>query len=185
MAFLHWLSAVTPARPDLALASRALKARMAKDPFYRFQSCEEIQLAAALGLKIDVNQATVDDWLRLPGLSIHQGRLLTQLAQSGVQFFCVEDIAAALGIPTQRLKPLEPIMQFCFYDQAGVDAIERVNPNTAPIERLAQIPGMDAGLAKAIVHHRRTAAYKNLADMQQRLHLPSQITANLMHYLWF
>jgi DNA uptake protein ComE-like DNA-binding protein len=185
MAFLNWLAAMTPARPDVALASRALKARMAKDPFYRFQSLEEIQRAAALGVKIDVNQATVDDWLRLPGLSIHQGRLLTQLAQSGVQFFCVEDVAAALGLPTQRLQPLAPIMQFCFYDEAGVVTIERVNPNTASIERLAEIPGIDAGLAKAIGHHRRAGAYKNLADMQQRLHLPSPITANLMHYLQF
>ena len=185
MAFLNWLAAVTPSRPDLGLASRALKGRMAKEPFYRFQSLAEIELAASLGIKIDVNLATVDDWLRLPGLSIHQGRLLTQLAQSGVQFFCIEDIAAALGWPAQRLQPLEPIMQFCFYDAAGVDAIERVNPNTAAIAMLTQIPGLDAGLAKAIVHHRRSAAYQNLADMQQRLHLPSQITANLMHYLRF
>ncbi len=185
MTFLNWLSAVTPSRPDLMLASRALKARMAKDPFYRFQSSEEIQLAAALGIKIDVNLATVDDWLRLPGLSIHQGRLLTQLAQSGVQFFCVEDIAAALGLPTQRLKSLEPIMQFCFYDEEGATAIARINPNTAPIALLRQIPGLDAGLAKAIVHHRRSGVYRNLADMQQRLHLPSQITAHLMHYLQF
>jgi DNA uptake protein ComE-like DNA-binding protein len=182
MAFLNWLTTVTPTP---VLASLALKARMAKDPFYRFQSLEEVQLAAALGIKIDVNQATVDDWLRLPGLSIHQGRLLTQLTQAGIQFYSIEDIAAALGLSVQRLQPFAPILQFCFYDETGVDAIERVNPNTAPLERLAQIPGVDAAMAKAIVHHRRTQAYKNLADLQQRLYLPSQTTARLMHYLQF
>ena len=185
MAFFNWLTTVTPSRPDLVLASRALRSRLAKEPFYRFQSVEELQLAATIGIKIDANQATVDDWLRLPGLSIHQGRLLVQLAQAGVQFYCIEDVAAALGLPTQHLKPLEPIMQFCFYDEVGVDAIARVNPNTASLELLAQLPGVDRGLAKAIVHHRLTGGYKNLGDLQQRLHLPSQVTAGLLHYLQF
>jgi DNA uptake protein ComE-like DNA-binding protein len=185
MAFLDWFSAITQS-PQLTLAGRALKARIANDPFYRFQSLEEIRLAVALGIKIDVNQATVDDWLRLPGFSIHQSRLLTQLSQAGVQFYCVEDIAAALGISTQRIKALEPVMQFCFYDAEGMDAIDRINPNTASIEVLAQLPGIDPGLAKSIVHHRTIAgAYRNLADMQQRLYLPSQVTATLMHYLRF
>jgi len=49
---------------------------------------------AALGIQIDVNQASVD-WLRLPGLSIHQARV--ELCRSGVQFYCLEDIAAALN----------------------------------------------------------------------------------------
>ncbi|MBN3922070.1 MAG: ComEA family DNA-binding protein, partial [Nostoc sp. NMS4] len=57
-----------------------LRAKLLNDPYYRLQSGEEIQIAAQLGIRIDANQATVDDWLRLPGLSIHQARSLVELS---------------------------------------------------------------------------------------------------------
>lgn len=179
MAFLNWLS-------DLKLPGRSLKSRIRNDPHYRFQSLDEIRLAVALGIHIDVQQATIDDWLRLPGLSIHQSRMLTQLSSAGVQFYCIEDIAAALGLSIQRLKPLESILRFCYYPPESLYLVQRVNPNTASIETLGQVSGVGPVLARAIVQNRSTyGAYKNLADLQQRLSLPSQLTANLMHYLSF
>ncbi len=179
MAFLNWLS-------ELNLQGRSLKSRIRNDPYYRFQSLDEIRLAVSIGIYIDVQQATVDDWLRLPGLSIHQARMLTQLSVSGVQFYCVEDIAAALGLSIQRLKPLEPILRFCYYHTESLCFIQRVNPNTATIETLGHIPGVKPVLARTIVQNRTAnGVYRNLADLQQRLSLPSQLTANLMHYLSF
>jgi DNA uptake protein ComE-like DNA-binding protein len=154
------------------------------DPYYRLQSVEEIAAAAAAGLKIDVNQASVDDWLRLPGLSIHQARTLVELSQSGVQFHSLEDIAAALSLPLQRLEPLEPVLLFCYYDTPGF-AILPLNPNIATAEALQRIPGVDLYLARAIVQNRVQGPYRNLIHLQRRLSLPSQVTAELMHYLKF
>lgn len=173
--FLRWLNAsLKPARSPLA------------DPYYRFQSVGEVQQAAAMGVRIDVNRACVDDWLRLPGLSIHQARSLVMLAQSGVQFHCLEDIAAAISVPVQRLHPLAPILQFCYYDTESLCAIQPLNPNSAPPEMLTKIPGVDLFLAQAIVQNRQQyGAYRNLADLQQRLKLPGQLTSDLMHYLQF
>ena len=54
----------------LNLKLQKLRAKLLNDPYYRLQSGEEVRLAAELGMGIDANQATVDDWLRLPGLSI-------------------------------------------------------------------------------------------------------------------
>ena len=177
MAFLNWLS---------TLKGQSLKSRLRNDPYYRFQSLDEIRLAISLGIYIDVQQATIDDWLRLPGLSIHQARLLTQLSNAGVQFYCVEDIAAALGLSIQRLKPLEPILRFCYYPPESLYLIQRVNLNVAMIEALEKVPGIKPVLARTIVQNRSTSGpYKNLADLQQRLALPSQLTASLMHYLSF
>ncbi len=150
MAFLNWLSA-------LKGQGRSLKSRLRNDPYYRFESLDEIRLAVSLGIKIDVQQASIDDWLRLPGLSIHQARLLTQLSNAGVQFYCVEDIAAALGLSIQRLKPLESILQFCYYPPESLYLIQRVNPNTASIEALGHIPGIKPVLARTIVQNRLTA----------------------------
>lgn len=160
----------------------ALRTKLLSDPYYRMESMAEIAVAAALGIQIDVNQASVDDWLRLPGLSIHQARSLVELCRSGVQFYCLEDIATALNMPLQRLKPLEPVLKFCYYD----DPTYLVNPNTATVDRLAQTPFIDLSLAKAVVQNRISAGpYINLVDFQRRLSLPGHLTTQLMHYLRF
>ncbi|MBD1856367.1 MULTISPECIES: ComEA family DNA-binding protein [Leptolyngbya] len=168
------------------LSSSLLKSKIQNDPYYRFQSLAEIKIAADLGIQIDVNQAAVDDWLRFPGLSIHQAKTLTQMSEFGVQFLCIEDVAAALGLSVQRLKPLEPIMKFCYYDPESLHQIQRVNLNTATVNDLTQIPEIRSVLARAIVRNRQIRGeYKNLVDLQQRLSLPSEMIANLMHYLRF
>lgn len=167
-------------------SSALLKSKIQNDPYYRFQTLAEIRIAADLGIQIDVNQANVDDWLRLPGLSIHQAKTLTQLSELGVQFLCVEDVAAALGLSLQRLKPLEPVMKFCYYDPESLQQIQRVNLNTATIAELNQIPQVRSVLARAIVRNRQSQGnYRDLVDLQQRLSIPSHLIAELMHYLRF
>ncbi|MFB2880789.1 helix-hairpin-helix domain-containing protein [Floridanema aerugineum] len=163
-----------------------IRNRLLKDPYYRFGSLEEVVLAASLGIRIDVNQATVDDWLRLPGLSIHQARSLVELSRNGVQFHCLEDIAAALSWSVQRLQPLAPILQFCYYDVESIYSPKLINPNTATGEMLSKIPGIDSSLADRIVANRESAGfYRNLADFQNRLSLPGEVIGQLMHHLCF
>lgn len=185
MALSDWLSSITPSRLGAWSAEQSIRAKIVSDPYYRFQSIAELELAASLGVKIDVNQASVDDWLRLPGLSIHQARTLVELTRSGVQLHCIDDIAAALGLPIPRLKPLEPALQFCYYDPESVCTLQPVNPNTASVEALLQIPGVDLYLARAIVQNRTIGPYRNLTHLQRRLSLSGQAIANLMHYLKF
>jgi DNA uptake protein ComE-like DNA-binding protein len=159
---------------------------MLNNPYYRLQSLDEVRLAATLGVRIDVNQASVDDWLRLPGISIHQARSLVAFTQTGVQFHCLEDIAAALQLPAQRLQPLTPILQFCYYDVEGGPSFQPVNPNIASEEILVRLPGVDLVLARAIIENRQLqGTYRNLNDLQQRLSLPGSTVAKLMHYLRF
>lgn len=186
MAFLDWFTSVARTRPAIAPASSSLRSRLLNDPYYRLQSLEEVQLAAALGIRIDANQAAVDDWLRLPGISIHQARSLAELTQTGVQFCCLEDVAAVLGVPVQRLHPFAPILHFCYYDAESLVTIEPVNPNTASVEVLTKVPPIDLFLARAIVQNRVAhGPYRNLANLQRRLALPSVVTTDLMHYLRF
>ena len=72
MALFDWIDSTTRNNPNW----HPIRARLQNDPYYRLQSAEEIAIAAELGIRIDVNQASVDDWLRLPGISIHQARSL-------------------------------------------------------------------------------------------------------------
>ncbi|HLP91878.1 MAG TPA: ComEA family DNA-binding protein [Nostocaceae cyanobacterium] len=169
------------------LKLQKLRTKLLNDPYYRLQSGEEIQLAAQLGISIDANQATVDDWLRLPGLSIHQARSLVELSKAGVKFYCIEDVAAALSVPVQRLEPLQPLINFSYYDDESLVLPGcLVNPNTATVESLAKVPFIDLTLAQAVVENRQAQGkYQNLVDFQQRLALSGEAIAQLMYYLRF
>ncbi|WP_299485697.1 ComEA family DNA-binding protein [Acaryochloris sp. IP29b_bin.137] len=159
-----------------------LHARILADPYYRFQSLAEVALAADLGVRIDVNQASVDDWLRLPGLSIHQARQLVQLTHNGVQFYCIEDVAAALSLPVQRMQPLAAILQFCYYDSAALATT--LNLNTATVEQLTGIPGMTSRIARHMIRDRIAhGPFQNFADLQQRINLSGETAQALLPYL--
>ncbi|MFP4692317.1 MAG: helix-hairpin-helix domain-containing protein [Halothece sp.] len=164
----------------------SLRQKIRNNPYYRFQSLEEVAIAQSLNITIEVNSATVDDWLRLPGFSIRQAQTLTALTATGVQFYSLEDIAAALKIPVQRLEPFAPILSFDFTDHDPEIAPQSLNPNTATAEALARLPFFDQALAETVVQNRCDYGnYRNLADFHQRLGLNSHLTSQLMHYLRF
>ena len=139
---------------------------------------------------IDVNQATVQDWLQLPSLSIEQAQTLVQLRQLGIPFYCLEDVAVALKIPPQQLVPFAPVLRFSYYeplhDSQLQEAIVRINPNIANSHTLTAIPHLSPALAQEIIHQRIMGGpYRNLIDFQRRLQLPSFLVSRLMHYLNF
>ncbi|ERN42358.1 DNA uptake protein [Rubidibacter lacunae KORDI 51-2] len=162
----------------------ALRDRLQRDPLSRLDSAEEVAVAAELGIAIEVNRASVDDWLRLPGISIHQARAIADLTRAGVHFLCLEDIAAALNVPSDRLQPLRPVLRFSYFDPEETE--RQLDPNLATVEQLARIPLLDAELAARLVGERdRRGPYRSLADLHQRLDLNGQLTAQLLHYLKF
>jgi DNA uptake protein ComE-like DNA-binding protein len=168
----------------LTVQLHPLASRLEQEPGYRLRSHQEVHLAAELGFSLDVNQATVDDWLRLPGISIRQAQVLTQLRQSGVQFHALEDVAAALSLPVSQLQPLARVLAFRYYDHHSPLQIRRVSLNQGSVAQFCQVPGITPPLAQAILaerHHRGN--FRDLADFQRRLNLPSEAIATLMHHL--
>lgn len=169
----------------LGKAQHPLRRKLQQEPFYRFQSFEELQLAASWGIRIDANTASVDDWLRLPGLSIHQARILATLTERGVAFTCIDDVAAALTVPVPQIQPWQAMLQFCYYDREAALEPTQINANTATADELATVPGIDIFLGRAIIHYRKNGPYRDLADLQDRLRLTTAVTAELLHYLKF
>jgi DNA uptake protein ComE-like DNA-binding protein len=167
-----WLRRFHPARE-----------RLQRHPLARLNNWEEVAIAADLGIQIDVNQATVDDWLRLPGISIHQARTLTRLTQSGIAFHCLEDVAAALDIACHRLQPLSPVLRFCYYDPAGAVRPVAVSLNCATVAQLTAVPGMSAIMVERILNERRRSLFTNWSDVHHRLRLSPEQTSQWMHYL--
>ncbi len=161
-----------------------LARKLETDPTYRLTTYQEVQLAAELGFSIDVNRAAVDDWLRLPGISIRQAQTLYRLRGVGVQFYCVEDLAAALGIAPGQLMPLGKVLSFCHYDEISPLAPQPLSLNHASLEQLGQIPGMPYPLAHEIVRDRTLRGpFQTLADLQKRLGLSAEQLQVLMYYL--
>jgi len=168
------------------LSQFGIKNKIANDPYYRFQSLKEIAIAAELGIKIDVNLATVDDWLRLPGFSIRQARSLVELVGMGVQLVCLEDIAAAIGVSVRHLQPYEAVLAFAYYDRLSSLSPVKVRVNSASEVNLTEIPAITPDLAKAIVTNRQQQGkYRHLGDLALRLNLDSNLISQLMHYLSF
>jgi DNA uptake protein ComE-like DNA-binding protein len=162
----------------------SLRSRIIEDPYYRFKSAFEIAVAADLGVQIDVNQAGVDDWLRLPGISIHQARQLVALSQAGVAFYSISDLAAALNTQIARLQWLAPVLSFQYYDRAL--ALPSVNINRSTLDELAQIPQISPELAAEIVNQREQGGkFTDLVNFQQRLGLSGESIGELMHYIQF
>lgn len=163
-----------------------LKKRLAQDTYYRFRSVDEVHLGAKSGVYIDANQATVDDWLRLPGLSIHQARALVDLSRSGTPLTCWEDVAAITGIGLSRLQAFGEAVRFYYYDPESEILPNVINVNQATIGELSAIPAVDSTLAKRLVYDRqRFGAYKDLLDLKRRLQLQPQVITALLHYLRF
>lgn len=161
-----------------------LRRRLQQEPYYRFQSFDELALVAGWGIRIEANTASVDDWLRLPGISIHQARRLVALTQSGLAFSCIEDVAAALGIVPQKVQGWAAVLQFCYYAPESLSPAT-VDVNTASAVQLTTVPAIDPFLSRAIIHYRKSGPYRDLADLQQRLRLPAEVTVELLHYLSF
>jgi DNA uptake protein ComE-like DNA-binding protein len=162
----------------------SLRSRIQEDPYYRFQSAFDIALAADLGITIDVNQATIDDWLRLPGISIHQARQLVTLSRSGVPFYSISDLAAALNVPLSWLQWLAPILSFQYYDES--ESLPSIKINQATVGELLQIPQISPVLAQDIVIQREQHGnFTNLVNFQQRMGLSGRSIGELMHYLQF
>ncbi len=173
-----------PTRTVQFFFKMSLRSRIIEDPYYRFKSAFEIAVAADLGVQIDVNQAGVDDWLRLPGLSIHQARQLVTLSEAGVAFYSISDLAAALNIPLQRLQWLAPVLSFQYYDTAL--ALPSVQINRSTVAELVQIPQISPELATEIISQREQGGnFTDLVNFQQRLGLSGELIGTLMHYFQF
>ena len=182
MGLSRWLSSFN----KINRYHQAIVTRIKSDPYYRFQSIEEIQVGAQLGIKIDANIASVDDWLRLPGISITQARNLVEITNSGINFLCLEDLAGALGVSVLKIRGWEPILYFAYYASDSFIAPAKVNVNNATIEQLITIPNLEPSLAQKIIQEKEAKGqYRHIADLQKRINLTQDMAYHFMGYLQF
>ncbi|MBD1195122.1 hypothetical protein [Vulcanococcus sp. Clear-D1] len=183
-----------PAKPAEAMAVEAtaadevverdlLELKLRQDPQRRLQDPSEVRHAAALGWRLDVNRASADDWLRLPGITPAQVDLLLRLQRGGVQLSGLDDLERLLELPRSQATAWEPLLLFRWYgDGAPLQASPRpVDLNHAPgaaLER--ELPQLDAVRRGRLLRERQRAPFLDLADLQQRLQLPPALVEELI-----
>lgn len=152
-----------------------LDLRLRQQPGHRLRNATEVRLAAELGWRLDVNRATAGDWLRLPGISADQVDLLIRLQAGGVQLSGPEDLQRLLDVPASVIASWQPLLTYSWYGEppAGLPP-RRVDLNQAPPRELETL-GLSSQRCSRLLRERARAPFEDLADLQQRLHLPAEL----------
>jgi DNA uptake protein ComE-like DNA-binding protein len=158
----------------------ALKLR--HDPSLQLCSAHDVRQLAALGWRLDVNRATRADWLRLPGIASDQVDLLLRLQAGGVQLSGPDDLQRLLELPTTQLQAWLPVLAFRWYGEAPATATATPPPldlNRASRQQLSSL-GLSAERCHRLLCERARQPFEDLADLQQRLHLPPALVEILI-----
>lgn len=160
-----------------------LELKLRQNPARRLSDVAEVQHAADLGWRLDVNRASAADWLRLPGITPSQVDLLLRLQQGGVQLSGPEDLERLLELPRGQVAIWEPLLLFRWYGDgaphaAGSSRIDLNHASAAALEH--QLPQLDAARRTRLLRERQRAPFSDLADLQQRLQLPPALVEELI-----
>ena len=160
-----------------------LELKLRQDPQRRLQDPGEAQRAAALGWRLDVNRASADDWLRLPGITATQVDLLVRLQRGGVQLSGIDDLERLLELPRSQVLTWEPLLLFRWYGDgaphsANPRAVDLNHATAAALEQ--ELPQLDAVRRARLLRERQRTPFRDLADLQQRLQWPPALVEELI-----
>ena len=160
-----------------------LELKLRQNPQRRLQDPSEAQRAAALGWRLDVNRASADDWLRLPGITATQVDLLVRLQRGGVQLSGIDDLERLLELPRSQVLTWEPLLLFRWYGDgaphsANPRAVDLNHATAAALEQ--ELPQLDAVRRARLLRERQRTPFRDLADLQQRLQWPPALVEELI-----
>ena len=161
---------------ESAIERDLLSLKLQQNPALRLNSAVEVQHAAALGWRLDVNRATAGDWLRLPGITPDQVNLLLRLQRGGVQLSGAEDLGQALDLTADQVAGWLPLLDFRWYSEPPSTGAQgaRLDLNLATARELGGL-GLSSERCQRLVRERAREPFRDLADLQERLQLPSDL----------
>jgi len=164
-----------------AIEQELLALKLRQNPGLRLTTADQVRHAAALGWRLDVNRATAADWLRLPGIRPHQVDLLLRLQAGGVQLSGPEDLQQLLELPEAQIRGWEPLLLFRWYGEPAAPPARQLDLNRASASQIhAALGGLTPERCQRLVRERQRAPFRDLADLQQRLHLPPDLVETLI-----
>ena len=163
-----------------AIERELLALKLAGNPALRLRTADEVRQLAALGWRLDVNRATAADWLRLPGCTPSQVDLLLRLQAGGVQLSGPDDLQRLLTLPDEQIRCWQPLLAFRWYGDGAPPGLAPIDLNRSSADQLQGRLPLDAERCRRLVRERGRGPFQDLADLQQRLNLPSDLVEALI-----
>jgi DNA uptake protein ComE-like DNA-binding protein len=159
--------------PDTSVERELVALKLRHNPDYQLTGSADVEHAAALGWRLDVNRARESDWRRLPGLTDPQLDLLLRLQAGGVQLSGPEDLQRLLNLSDAQLQLWSPLLAFRWYAEpmASGGPLPPLDLNRATARQLETL-GLSAERLQRLLRERARRPFQDLADLQQRLQIP-------------
>ena len=135
--------------------------------------------------QIDVNRASLNDWLKLPGCQQAQAELLLRLQKGGVQLSGPADLAQLLELPAAQLEAWKPHLLFRWYSEPPSPLPAAINLNSALSAELKSLDELNPERCKRLLRERARRPFSDLADLQERLGLPASVVEALIGRVCF
>ncbi len=141
-------------------------------PNARIGSRQEAELAQEMGKRIDINKASQDELVYQLNLSILQANKILEMRRAGAMFTSLRQLASYTGIPMGKLKEVEPIILFLYYDDGqGYERWTRVN--TLSADEISREFALPAATAQQLVLERdQGGSFSSLVQLRERAKLP-------------
>ena len=134
---------------------------------------------------IEVNRASREQWLQLPGCSADTADLLLRLQRGGVQFSSVEELFRLLELPGELQVLWGPHLVVHWHGDAPPQPpAAPLDLNNASPEEL-QTLGWPEQRLQGLLRERRRDGFRDLADLQERLCLPASAIEALIGRVCF
>ena len=134
---------------------------------------------------IEVNRASREKWLQLPGCSEDTADLLLRLQRGGVQFSSVEELFRLLELSAQQRRSWKPHLVVQWHgDDPPQPPAAPLDLNNSSAEEL-QTLGWPEQRLQGLLRERRRDGFRDLADLQERLCLPASAIEALIGRVCF
>ncbi|MEG3932650.1 MULTISPECIES: helix-hairpin-helix domain-containing protein [unclassified Microcoleus] len=121
--------------------------------------------------KIDINECTKDDMVRILGLPIVYANDIESLQNEGYIFTHAEELSEIAGVPESHVRRIAPMICFSYNYQKELQFTWKRLNILSPEELIAS--GLDRYVAEKIVRERqRKGAYKSVVEVKRRTGLP-------------
>ena len=115
---------------------------------------EEIPPQKVTSFPINLNSASVDDLVSIPGIGPVKARRIIEYRESHGPFSSVEELVNVSGIGEKTLKKISEYVMVEGVEQPTRSEVTKLNVNTASLEELETLPYIGEAKAKAIIEYR-------------------------------
>lgn len=155
------------------------------NPEQRLTSEQQMLTARELGMSIDINRCSVDDLLRLPGVTLLEARRIVEIRRSGGPYFSADELQERTDVSWEKIRRLQSMLQFRYYEQKSA-LPQLLDINSATSNQIAQLEDIEPSLASRIVQERDLGGdFASMTDLRDRLNLPARLIARLMNRIHF